>query len=909
MSAPAISINRHPWTSRLFPGLNVVTPVLLVLCVLSVFLPGLFSPFTFDDHPAIVRNHAIRHLDRLGLALSPPDESPIAGRPIVNLSLAIDFAIYSLRSWGFRLTNILIHLANALLLWGVLRRSLSWPRLAAALALLWAVLPLNTEAVVYLTQRTELLMATFYLLTLYAFIRGTGSMADGGWRMADGKSDATSSIIHHPSSIRPRGWLIVSVLACALGMLSKEVMVSAPIAALLYDRAFVAGSFRTALRRRWGFHLALLATWGIMAAVLLSSPRDNSVGAGLGLSSWTYLLTQTHVIVHYVKLVFFPFPLAVAHDWPLHHTLAQAWPWALPVTGTGLVTLGLLCRRPRLGFVAACFFMILAPSSSFVPIVTEIVAERRMYLPSACVLILALVPAAHLARFILRRLPLHPPPRVGVLWAGVAVLLIAAMGVSLVRVRTYRSNLSIWRDVVDKFPDSRYGITNYGFALSNSAMQFQALGWQHEAVKRWPNNVLVLNNYAATLMALNRTDEGLQLLHRAVALQVPLASVWINLGSYAQAQGDPTTALEHFHQAADLEPYDGPLQARIALVLHEMGRDDEARTHLDRAIDLRPEIAGPYDYLGVIHTPTDPAQARKMFDRAIRLEPGYGQAYANRSVLRRQQGDLEGRWEDIAKAVELEPRNPTIQAEYGAALAELGKLAQARDAYHTAIDLLETNTASLNQGQGQGDSADQAATLQWADSRVLARAYDGLAAALTALGQPQEALPHFDKAIALAPHRPDTYYNLGVALTRLGRLDDAVARYRQAIERQPDYAQAHVNLGNVLAQRGDRAQAIAAYRSAIAHRPDYAPAWGNLADTLAADNDLPAAVDAYHKALDLDPDNPRTHNNLGIVLARRGDLPGAMRHFERAVALRPGFADAQANLARAREMMNPAAHP
>ena len=166
--------------------------------------------------------------------------------------------------------NLAIHLLAALALFGIVRRTLELPAVARrfgergatpvafCIALLWVVHPLLTEAVTYLSQRAESLMGLFFLLTLYCFLRAAVSQRPGAWRVG-------------------------AVAACALGMGCKQVMAAAPLVALLYDRCFLAGSFREALRRRRGLYLALAATWLLLAVSvrIAFSPHPWSAGFAL----------------------------------------------------------------------------------------------------------------------------------------------------------------------------------------------------------------------------------------------------------------------------------------------------------------------------------------------------------------------------------------------------------------------------------------------------------------------------------------------------------------------------------------------------------------------------------------------------------------------------------------------------
>ncbi len=240
---------------------------------------------------------------------------------------------------GYHIFNLIVHTLGSLALFGLVRRTLLQPALRArfgsaatplalAVALLWAVHPLLTEAVTYVVQRAESLMGLFYLLTLYCFIRGTKSASDtpGAGRR---RSPAAAPTL---MDRRRKVWLLAAVGTCALGMATKEVMVSAPLLVLLYDRTFVAGSWRDAWAQRKGFYLSLGATWLLLGWLVLGTEnRGGTAGLGLGDSVWTYALTQTRAIVLYLKLALWPHPLVFDYGTEAIEHLADALPFALVI--------------------------------------------------------------------------------------------------------------------------------------------------------------------------------------------------------------------------------------------------------------------------------------------------------------------------------------------------------------------------------------------------------------------------------------------------------------------------------------------------------------------------------------------------------------------------------------------------
>lgn len=216
---------------------------------------SLSGPFVFDDTASIVENPTIRHLWPIGPVLTPPyvAAETVGGRPVLNLSFAINYLFGGASPLGYHALKGVVHALAGLILFGVLRRTLELPAMrsvaeklapesilfALATALLWAVHSLQTESVTYAAQRAESLMGLLYLLTLYCFIRYAGGGID-----RDSKGPGVSRA-------GSRVWAALAVAACLLGMGTKEVMVSAPAIVFLYDRIFVSGRFREAWRRHW----------------------------------------------------------------------------------------------------------------------------------------------------------------------------------------------------------------------------------------------------------------------------------------------------------------------------------------------------------------------------------------------------------------------------------------------------------------------------------------------------------------------------------------------------------------------------------------------------------------------------------------------------------------------------------
>ena len=323
----------------------------LIVIGIATYANSLHGPFIFDDLSAISDNTHVQRLAPIGTLLdglfATEPETPLIGRPVVALTVAVNHAIGGDNVAGYHAVNIAVHLLAALLLFAIIRRTCLLPsmrdrfaaaaeHLAFAVALLCLVHPLQTEVVNYITQRTESIMGLCYLATLYAAIRA------------------------HDSPRRTM-WLVLAVLAAALGMASKEVMVTVPAVVLLYDYAFLrTGTVADLLRRRWPLYAGLCATWVVLAALMLHAPRAGTVGGDLGVSPWTYLLNQFDVVARYARLIVWPTGLLLDYGEPVKTiTFADV---ALDAMCVVLLIAGavvLLVRAPRAGFAAVAALILL----------------------------------------------------------------------------------------------------------------------------------------------------------------------------------------------------------------------------------------------------------------------------------------------------------------------------------------------------------------------------------------------------------------------------------------------------------------------------------------------------------------------------------------------------------------------
>jgi protein O-mannosyl-transferase len=615
---------------------TILGAVVIVLAALAAYHDSFAVPFQFDDSSSIAQNATVHHLWPIWRPLSPPrGELSVTGRPVINFSLAINYAIGGLNVRGYHIFNLAVHILAALTLYGIVRRTLLSERLrprfgsaaeglALATAILWTVHPLQTEAVTYIVQRAESLMGLFYLLTLYCFIRGTGSSA-------------------------PKTWFVLAVMACALGMASKEVMVSVPLIVLLYDRTFVSGTFGEAWRERWGLYLGLASTWLLLGYVVMSAGAlGHQAGKDTNIMWWRYALTEPSVILHYLRLALWPSPLCLDYLWPI----AKGWQEILPPAIAVAILLGetvwACWKKPAWGFLGAWLFLILAPTSSILPL-RDLAFEHRMYLPLAAVI----APAVLGIHELLGR-------------RSSAVFLVLAVGLGFLTTRRnedYRSELSIWSDTVAKRPDNTRAHCNLGWALLLAGRLPEAMAQCDLTLRANPDN--------------------------------PEAQYVV--GYILQKMGRVREAIGYYEQALRIKPDFADAHFNDGVALEKVGRDPEAIEQYEQALQSYPDYVEAHVNLGnVFLRRGDPQAAMGEYERALRIDPNYAEAHGNRGAVFQRIGKLPEAVGEYEQALRTKPDYVEAHFNLGLALEKLGRTTEAIQHYQEALKLRPDFTPARN---------------------------------------------------------------------------------------------------------------------------------------------------------------------------------------------------------------------
>jgi tetratricopeptide (TPR) repeat protein len=584
----------------------------LAVAVLAVYQNIFDQPFIFDDQPAILENPTITQLWPPWTALGFTNEHTNAavGRPVVNYSFALNYAVSGFDPWSYHALNLIIHALATWVLFGVIRRTLRQPVLAKRLgddalplaffiALLWAVHPLLTESVTSVVQRTESLGALFYLLTLYCFIRSLDSR-------------------------RTIAWLAGAVATLLLGLASKETVATAPVIILLYDRTFIAGTFGAVWRLRRKFFTVLASSWLFLAGLMWNAAnRGGTVGFGLGTVWWEYALKQCAAVPHYFMLALWPHPLAIDYGKEVVASLSTVWLPAVTLAVVLAGTLWALVRHPAWGFLGAWVFIILAPSSSFVPLTTQTEAEHRMYMPLAALVVLVVV-------------QLYA-------WAGrrafaLAAVLTVAMGLlTFQRNQAYQTAISIWQDDVNAVPANARAHQNFAAALGRLYRGPECIEEYELALRLDPTNADVENSAGYALAVTDHLAEALFHYRRAIILQPDFAAAQVNLGNLLKQTGHLPEAMAEYHQALRNEPDSVEIKIDLADAYNLAGHPEIALPEYQSVLSRYPTNSPAHVGLGncwmLLNRLGD---AKKEYELSVQLDPeSYLARYSLGMVLSR----------------------------------------------------------------------------------------------------------------------------------------------------------------------------------------------------------------------------------------------------------------------------------
>jgi len=574
--------NRKAWLEN-----NAFLVGVFLLIGVAIYSNTLHSPFVFDDGPSITRNPTIKNLENFYGNSTGYDKYPT--RIIGYFSFALNYSIGEFDPFGYHILNIAIHIINALLVGFFVLITFRTPFLKKSLSeatarevslisgMLFLVHPVQTEAVTFIVQRLTSLTTTFYLLSLYFYVKSRVIFIGGS-----NKSETKFLV-----------YLVCSICFCIFAMKTKEISFTLPFIILIYECFFFDGPYRSRACFLLPFLLSLLII--PLALIDVRAPFGkvlSDIGTATRIqtdvSRGDYLLTQLSVIVTYVRLLFFPIDQNLDYDYPIYRSLLQ--PRVFFCATTLLCILGIslwLYLRSRraesaplrvISFGIAWFFITLSVESSLVPI-EDVIFEHRVYLPSVGVFLSLAMAVSVISRR----------------WNRTACIWVFVFLTSVLSIATYKRN-SIWKDDLVLWSDN---------------------------VQKSPSKARPHYNLGSSYLLRGMTDKAIQEYQEAIQMDSAYADAYLNLGVAYASKGEEEKAMAALHKAIQFKPDDSESHYNLGLLYSNKGLGHLAIEQYQKALLLNPESVNARNNLGIALAESgriDDAIAQ--FQEGLRLLPG-----------------------------------------------------------------------------------------------------------------------------------------------------------------------------------------------------------------------------------------------------------------------------------------------
>jgi protein O-mannosyl-transferase len=594
------------------------------------------SPFVFDDTVNIEKNDALRNFsalfdENLAARIDPVLGSGFSSRIVGYSTFTINYMLHGTDVRGYHIFNLLIHLLNVLLVYALVRLTFCTPSMknsvandgafspqsissiAVFCAILFAVHPLQTQAVTYIVQRFTSLVTLFYLLSLLLYIKA---------RLSE-------------TSFKQYAFFITALFSAVIAMKTKEISFTLPVVIALYEFMFLDGS----LKNRLLCLLPFLLTMAIIPLTLLSTAPSGNILDSIGtvsreaasISRSDYLFTQFSVITTYIRLLFLPINQNLDYDYPIYNSFSmpEVWlPFLFLLLIFALALYLFYCSQKKnslswyfrlISFGILYFFIALSVESSIIPI-KDVIFEHRVYLPSFG-FFLCIVTAFMLLKDRLKG-PLHKAVIPALL---LIVFILAATAYS--RNAVWASQLSLWQDSVNKSPLKARPHTNLGNAHYKMGRVDAALAEYLTSVRLDPKYDPAHYNLGIVYLSLGRLDDAANEFRAAIESDPDSDDAFLSLGIALFRMGAYDEALNEFLNAVEINPYNFDAHFNIAVSYEGKGEFDTALREYLIAAGLNPEDAEPHFGAGLCYLGMKRFDdARIEFRTALSIDPGHVQA-------------------------------------------------------------------------------------------------------------------------------------------------------------------------------------------------------------------------------------------------------------------------------------------
>ncbi|HBG61496.1 MAG TPA: hypothetical protein DDX37_06675 [Candidatus Omnitrophica bacterium] len=618
----------------------------LAICILGmiVYSNSLKIPFHFDDQIFIINNPTIRNLGDIGQIFK--SLLPERSRFIAFYSFALNYHFYKLDVFGYHLTNLIIHIVSSLLVWRMALLLISAPLvkddkvfknkdlIAFFAALLFVSHPVQTQAVVYITQRFASLATLFYLLSVVLYLK--------------------ARLIGENTKAR-LGYFIASGLAALMGMFTKEITITIPITIVLIEVLFFGSrskneNFFIYLKsgKRWLYLLIFLAFFLIIPKLFhftvvdqLFSPKQSNSHDGDIITFGRYVLTQFRVSVTFIKLLFVPVSQNVDYDFALSKSLLDPETMLSFMAFSLMFLAGIMLRKKNVlaSFGILWFYATFLPN--FVPR-SDVIFEHKLYLISFGFCFLA-------ATIVFKK---FRSKRNGIILLCIIIFIYSVL--TYQRNQIWRSEVSLWTDAAKKSPFKSRALNNLGFALLKQKKFDLAFQYFNKVIKYNPAFVRSYDNRGTVYHQWNKNDLALNDFNKAIELNPGFARAYYNRANVYRDEKKYDLAIQDYSKAIELQDNYTLAYNNRGNVYSFKSEYDLAVLDYNKVLELNPGFLRAYNNRGAVYIAIKQYDlALKDLNKVINLEPKRAKSYYNRSYIYRVKNQYKEALDDAIKAKEL----------------------------------------------------------------------------------------------------------------------------------------------------------------------------------------------------------------------------------------------------------------
>jgi len=626
------------------------------------------SSFVFDDFQAIA---GFRHLNL------PILWQAFNTRFVVGVTLALNYWLGKENVVGYHVFNTLVHVLNSFLVYTFVCLTFKTPRLSKSVsvdprllgfltALLFLSHPLQTQAVTYIWQRATSLASFFYLGALVFYIKARLRFRDMSFRTPSNDGVRNLPWMRFLAALE----MTMCLLMTTLGMFTKEIVFTLPLAMGLYEFIF--------LRQLPLKTIQKIFLWVPLALTLLIIPwtmtkanehtlkflrpnntyfnprlkNENLIKNLLQMTRTTsedkmsrreFVLTQLNVLRTYLRLFVLPLHQNFDYDYPRARSLLEPNTFLSLMMLVGLFCLGggLLKNHPLLSFGIFWFFLTVSVESLVAQ--EEFIFEHRLYLPMVGLSLFLVTVLYHFFK--------KNPRRLTIILLGI----IACYSfLTYQRNFVWKDEFTLWDDAVHKSPKKARPYNNRGAVYKNKGLIDQALVDLNKALELDPTIAQAYSNRGAMYENKGLLDLALTDLNKAIELKPDYANAYNNRGVYYKDVNHLDQALLDFNKAIELEPYHPDAHNNRASIYGMKGLWDKALLDVNKAIELKPSFSEAYNNRGIVYKNKGLLnEALLDFNNAIKLNPDLASAYYNRANLFASKKDYNKSWQDVTKTQSL----------------------------------------------------------------------------------------------------------------------------------------------------------------------------------------------------------------------------------------------------------------